>query len=228
MLSEERLRQAAHHAAQALEDSLPPPSQCHYDVSPEFRRNMKKLCRQAKRRPYRKVWKAVACAALVLILGSTSYLGLNAQAREAFFGWVTQITQNVSYYFFSGSSDKHPENYRYVLPEIPEGYTQDAVDEDGGLRMELYTNEKGETLAFETQYTTESSDYELFLDVDKLEIKKVTVQGVSGDLYIDPTGEQSSTLIWKDPETDVLLSLTAYLPEDQLISMADSVVRQEK
>lgn len=62
MLSEERLRQAAHHAAQALEDSLPPPSQCHYDVSPEFRRNMKKLCRQAKRRPYRKVWKAVACA----------------------------------------------------------------------------------------------------------------------------------------------------------------------
>ena len=101
MLSEERLRQAAHHAAQALEDSLPPPSQCHYDVSPEFRRNMKKLCRQAKRRPYRKVWKAVACAALVLILGSTSYLGLNAQAREAFFGWVTQITQNVSHYFFS-------------------------------------------------------------------------------------------------------------------------------
>lgn len=228
MLSEERLRQAAHHAAQALEDSLPPPSQCHYEVSPEFRRNMKKLCRQAKRRPYRKVWKAVACAALVLILGSTSYLGLNAQAREAFFGWVTQITQNVSHYFFSGRSDKHPENYRYVLPEIPEGYTQDVVDEDGGLRMELYTNEKGETLAFETQYTTESSDYELFLDVDKLEIKKVTVQGVSGDLYIDPTGEQSSTLIWKDPETDVLLSLTAYLPEDQLISMADSVVRQEK
>lgn len=228
MLSEERLRQAAHHAAQALEDSLPPPSQCQYEVSPEFRRNMKKLCRQAKRRPYRKVWKAVACAALVLILGSTSYLGLNAQAREAFFGWVTQITQNVSHYFFSGSSDKHPENYRYVLPEIPEGYTQDVVDEDGGLRMELYTNEKGETLAFETQYTTESSDYELFLDVDKLEIKKVTVQGVSGDLYIDPTGEQSSTLIWKDPETDVLLSLTAYLPEDQLISLADSVVRQEK
>ena len=228
MLSEERLRQAAHHAAQALEDSLPPPSQCHYDVSPEFRRNMKKLCRQAKRRPYRKVWKAVACAALVLILGSTSYLGLNAQAREAFFGWVTQITQNVSHYFFSGSSDKHPENYRYVLPEIPEGYTQDVVDEDGGLRMELYTNEKGETLAFETQYTTESSDYELFLDVDKLEIKKVTVQGVYGDLYIDPTGEQSSTLIWKDPETDALLSLTAYLPEDQLISLADSVVRQEK
>lgn len=228
MLSEERLRQAAHHAAQALEDSLPPPSQCQYEVSPEFRRNMKKLCRQAKRRPYRKVWKAVACAALVLILGSTSYLGLNAQAREAFFGWVTQITQNVSHYFFSGSSDKHPENYRYVLPEIPEGYTQDVVDEDGGLRMELYTNEKGETLAFETQYTTESSDYELFLDVDKLEIKKVTVQGVSGDLYIDPTGEQSSTLIWKDPETDVLLSLTAYLPEDQLISLADSVVQQEK
>lgn len=26
MLSEERLRQAAHHAAQALEDSLPPPA----------------------------------------------------------------------------------------------------------------------------------------------------------------------------------------------------------
>ena len=228
MLSEERLRQAANHASQALEDSLPPPSQCHYDVSPEFRRNMKKLCRQAKRRPYRKVWKAVACAALVLILGSTSYLGLNAQAREAFFGWVTQITQNVSHYFFSGSSDKHPENYRYVLPEIPEGYTQDAVDEDGGLRSELYVNEQGEYLAFETQYVTEESAYELFMDVDGLEITKVMVQGVSGDLYVDPMGKQSSTLIWKDPETDVLLSLTAYLPKDELISLADTIVRQEK
>ena len=228
MLSEERLRQAAHHAAQALEDSLPPPSQCRYDVSPEFRRNMEKLCRQAKRRPYRTVWKAVACAALVLILGSTSYLGLNAQAREAFFGWVTQITQNVSHYFFSGSSDKHPENYRYVLPEIPEGYTQDAVDEDGGLRSELYVNEQGDYLAFETQYVTEESAYELFMDVDGLEITKVMVQGVSGDLYVDPMGKQSSTLIWKDPETDVLLSLTAYLPKDELISLADTIVRQEK
>lgn len=228
MLSEERLRQAAHHAAQALEDSLPPPSQCHYEVSPEFRRNMKKLCRQAKRRPYRKVWKAVACAALVLILGSTSYLGLNAQAREAFFGWVTQITQNVSHYFFSGASDKHPENYRYVLPEIPEGYTQDMVDEDGGLRSELYVNERGEYLAFETQYVTEESQYELFVDNGGMEVKKVSVHGASADLYLDPTGEKSNTLIWKDPETDVLLSLSAYLPEDQLISLADSVVRQEK
>ena len=189
---------------------------------------MKKLCRQAKRRPYRTVWKAVACAALVLILGSTSYLGLIAQAREAFFGWVTLITQNGSHYFFSGSSDKHPENYRYVLPEIPEGYTQDVVDEDGGLRSELYVNEQGDYLAFETQYVTEDSQYELFLDTGDVETKKVSVNGVDADLYVDPTGEQSSTLIWKDPETDVLLSLTAYLPEDQLISLADSGVRQEK
>lgn len=228
MLSEERLRQAAHQAAQALEESLPPPSQCQYEVSPEFRRNMEALCRKAKRRPHRKVWRAVACAALVLLLSGTSYLGLNAQAREAFFGWVTQITRNVSHYFFSGSADKHPEHYRYVLPEVPAGYTQKETFEDAGLRSELYVNERGEYLAFETQYPTQSSNYELFLDVDKLERKQVTVQGVSGDLYTDPTGAQSSTLVWNDPETDVLLSLTAYLPEDQLLSLADSVVRQEK
>lgn len=228
MLSEERLRQAAHHAAQALEDSLPPPSQCHYDVSPEFRRNMKKLCRQAKRRPYRTVWKAVACAALVLILGSTSYLGLNAQARDAFFGWVTQITQNVSHYFFSGSSDKHPENYRYVLPEIPEGYTQDVVDEDGGLRSELYVNEQGEYLAFETQYVTEESQYELFTYYGDGEHKKVSVCGADADFYLDETEAKANTLVWKDPETDVLLSLSACMDENQLISLAESVTRQEK
>ena len=83
-------------------------------------------------------------------------------------------------------------------------------------------------MAFETQYVTEDSQYELFLDTGDVETKKVSVNGVDADLYVDPTGEQSSTLIWKDPETDVLLSLTAYLPEDQLISMADGVVRQEK
>lgn len=228
MLSEERLAPGRPPRGPSVRRQPPAPSQCHYDVSPEFRWNMKKLCRQAKRRPYRKVWKAVACAALVLILGSTSYLGLNAQAREAFFGWVTQITQNVSHYFFSAALTSTRKITVTFCRRFQRGYTQDAVDEDGGLRSELYVNEQGDYLAFETQYVTEESAYELFMDVDGLEITKVMVQGVSGDLYVDPMGKQSSTLIWKDPETDVLLSLTAYLPKDELISLADTIVRQEK
>ena len=45
MISEERLKQAVHEAAEALDRSLPDPEACTYEPSPEFEARMQTLIR---------------------------------------------------------------------------------------------------------------------------------------------------------------------------------------
>ena len=64
--------------------------------------------------------------------------------------------------------------------------------------------------------------------VDEMEQKTVSINGTPADYYFDNTGTHSNTLVWTDPETKALLTLSAYLEEDTLIYMAENVIREEK
>ena len=52
---------------------------------------MEALLRRRKRAPVYRVLKGVACFFLAFLLGGTIFLSTNAQAREAFFGWVREM-----------------------------------------------------------------------------------------------------------------------------------------
>ena len=56
----------------------------------------------------------------------------------------------------------------------------------------------------------------------------VTVHGTSADLYLSLDENASSTIIWTDPSTGALIDVTAFLGEDALISLAESVTPIEK
>lgn len=87
MISEDRLRQAVRDAGALLDQSLPDPDQCHHTFSPAFLNRMEALLRRRKRAPVYRVLKGVAC---FFLLGGTIFLSTNAQAREAFFGWLSE------------------------------------------------------------------------------------------------------------------------------------------
>lgn len=87
----------------------------------------------------------------------------------------------------------------------------------------------GEYLSFSYQYVTEDTESMLSLFfVDEMEQKTVSINGTPADYYFDNTGTHSNTLVWTDPETKALLTLSAYLEEDTLIYMAENVIREEK
>ena len=90
MISEDRLRQAVRDAGALLDQSLPDPDQCHHTFSPAFLNRMEALLRRRKRAPVYRVLKGVACFFLAFLLGGTIFLSTNAQAREAFFGWLSE------------------------------------------------------------------------------------------------------------------------------------------
>ena len=54
------------------------------------------------------------------------------------------------------------------------------------------------------------------------------VHGNSADLYIAHDPEGSNTVIWMDKETGALLEVTAFLPQDELMALAESVTPIKK
>lgn len=228
--TDDRLRQAAQEAGAILDGSLPAPEDCPHTFSLPFQAKMAKLLRRHKRAPARRAMRRVACLVLVCLLGSGVFLTTNAQAREAFFGWVREISENVIHYAFSGtpSPAKNPEDFRYVLPEVPEGY--EVVDhwEADGVCNELYVNSRGEYLSFDYLYNTDHSTTSLDLFSFGTEQIQVFVHGYSADFFYDPSGIESNTIVWWDRETEVMLSLSAYMDKDDLVALAESVIREEK
>ena len=165
MISEDRLRQAVRDAGALLDQSLPAPDQCHHTFSPAFLNRMEALLRRRKRAPVYRVLKGVAC---FFLLGGTIFLSTNAQAREAFFGWLSeQIGGTVDYRFHNDVSEA---THRYRLSEIPSGYWETDRYEAETTGDELYENEAGEYLSFSYQYVTEDTESMLSLFfVDEME-----------------------------------------------------------
>ena len=125
MISEERLKQAVHEAAKALDRSLPDPEACTYEPSPEFEARMQTLIREMgekreRKERRRKLAHRAACLAIAVVACGGCFLGSNAQAREGLWGWIRDS--------FEGS-----QNYSFQSTPIPSGnlpaYTMDVPEE---------------------------------------------------------------------------------------------------
>ena len=93
---------------------------------------------------------------------------------------------------------------------------------------QFYVNDSGEYIDFTYQYETENTGNEAFIVDQNTGRKSVTVHGTSADLYLSLDENASSTIIWTDPSTGALIDVTAFLGEDALISLAESVTPIEK
>ena len=224
--TDDRLRQAAKEAGAILDGSLPAPEDCPHTFSLPFQAKMAKLLRRHKRAPARRAMRRVACLVLVCLLGSGVFLTTNAQAREAFFGWVSQIVESTVDYTFDGAVSE--VKCHYYLPAVPEGYWEVSRYASETSGDELYENASGEYLSFTYLYVTDNSTSMLTLfGIDAMEKANVSVNGISADYYFDDTGEISSSLVWVDPESNALLHLSAYLDKDALIALAETVTRRD-
>lgn len=228
MISEERLRLAAQRAGKALAEGLPEPEDCHHTFSPAFERKIKRLIRKHRYQGFYKGMRRVACVLLVLLLSSGSFLSVSAEARGIVFGWVSERLGTDQRYSFSNHSGQEAADIRYYLPEVPEGYEfLETVDVDNGWTT-LYSNEDDEYLDFSYfREPPENMAMSLYLTVDGMDKTILTVHGMTAEYYEDSTGEHSNALVWIDTETNTLFYLDAYLEQDQLVKLAESVTAEE-
>lgn len=227
MISEDRLRQAVRDAGALLDQSLPDPDQCHHTFSPAFLNRMEALLRRRKRAPVYRVLKGVACFFLAFLLGGTIFLSTNAQAREAFFGWVWEQAEGAQRYFHQGDVTSSSDIVHYQI-DVPDGYWLDDEMREESFVYSFYSNKEGLYLDFFYQYETENSGGETYIDDTDATTIQTEVHGNPADLYIAHDPEGSNTVIWMDKETGALLEVTAFLPQDELMALAESVTPTKK
>jgi hypothetical protein len=224
VISEERLREAAHQAGRALADSVPDPETCSHVYSPSFQKKMDRLIRRRKQRKLSRPRKAVAALLVVFLLAGSVFLGGNAQAREFVFGWLSERVDSAQHYFFEGPALGNQDTPRYALAEIPQGYTEwDTLEDETGCST-IYVNEAGQFLRFEYQTETAAGSTDIFFDTDGMEKASVQVNGVPADFYCDDTGTSGNLIVWQDEETDTLLFLSGYFTQEELIDLAENVI----
>lgn len=227
MITEDALRRAAREADRALADSLPDPADCAHTFSPQFQRRMARLIRRHRYKGLYRGLRRAACVLLAVLLGGTVFLGTNAQAREAFFGWVREQVEGAQRYFHQGNVTSASEIVHYQI-DIPEGYwLEDSLEAEGYFDY-YYVNDDGDSIEFTYQYETEAAGGELYVDDRETEKKQVMVCGTPGELYLSNEEEMSNTVIWMDQSTGALIDVTAFLEEDALLGLAETVTTVEK
>lgn len=178
---------------------------------------------QRKKKTVTKVWLSrVAGILLAILLAGSAVPAFSTEARASFLGWVRQQIESLYAYVYMGDPVA-ADPVRYELSEIPEGFNlATAYDIDGG-ELFIYTNdETGIIGAFSYSINpTESSS--IVLEGGVCEHRKVTVNGLPGDLYIPTDGSVRSELLWMDDTTGTIFSLSFPFDEETMLNIAESI-----
>lgn len=220
--TDEELRQAARTYRQRMIATLPAPAECKEKPSPELHAKITRLiARDLRNAAIRRIGKRVAMLLLCALLGVSTWLAVDTEARASFFQWVREVyEESVLYRYFTDSADDTPETLpTYTLSPLPDGYTETATMGDDFIRMTMFNGPDGMVmLSYQlvqtgTQLEFHSSDYEYFHS---------SVNGISADFYQSSQG-LSNELVWIDESNSVAFRLSAHLEESRMVALAETV-----
>ena len=215
MMTTEALAQAAREANRALVAAAEALEDCGQPLpTPKWERRL----------PFWEIqqsFRRAAAAALVLLLGCGSWLTLDAEAREAFTGWVRGIYEEVAIYH-PGNTD-HDQHFDYLPGWLPAGYKELLWNEGASGVTAVYINEYGKVLQFGYQYKNGGTS--VLFDTQNMKLSRMTVNGASADLWIAESGGGFPVLIWVDQNNQAFY-VSGDLQTEELIHFAESLEQQ--
>lgn len=220
MITDEMLKIAAAEADQAILHSLPQPDECDHSFSPRFERSMRGILRRMRHPAAYRFLSRAACFLVAVLLVGASWLAVDVEARADFVVWVRQQYESMVEYRFTGSA---PEGaaLHYAPTWLPDGYEEIKADSAGGTAMRLYSNPDGRMIYFLSSSGADATS--LFLVSDTATVEKVLVGTQEADFYQEADPERANALVWQSETGEVLFSLSAALPKDDLIKIAASI-----
>lgn len=214
-MTEKQLRQAAEEYVQAFSESLEAPEA--HTFSRRFERKMRGLLTKSAHPVWAAFGRAVASFAMVMLVLFGSVLAVDAEARELFLGWFRQQMDGAVHF---SSRNPSQEDTQYQLTWIPEGYEfYDCMQLDGGEDI-LYVNEAGDFFAFSYQRSSENGETYFF--PGEHNEKQVSVQGMTGTLYLPHDKQISPGIVWQN-EAGTLFDISGRCDVATLLRAAESV-----
>lgn len=221
--TDDDLRHAAHLLRQRMMASLPEPKECKEKPSPDLHTKINRLIvRDLRNAAFQRIAKRVASILLCILLGCSTWLAVDTNARAAFFQWVREVyEESVLYRYFNDPADDVPETLpTYTLSPLPDGYTETATMGDNFIHMTLFNGSDGTVML---SYQLAQSNIQLELHSAEFELTSTFVNDVSAEFYdfIDP--DTSNELIWIDEVNNVTFRLTAKLDLAEMVTLAETV-----
>ena len=198
-----------------------------HTFSPSFERRMRKLLRRGKHPVWYKSLHAAACVLLALLLSGCAVLAVSPEAREVFAGWVREIHDNYFLYEFFGNEEREPVSKEEVLYQpsyVPTGYRIEyrAVYSDGIVTV-CYTDDQTGNIAVFTYFSDTASPVMQISRDSEDTYKKVTVNGISADLYLDSEEGETNVIVWADEKNGAAFNIGGVMSGEELARMAESV-----
>ena len=223
-MNEEELSRAAARAAELLNEALPRPEDCNHTFSPRFRRKMRHLLFRQQHPVLMRGLQSAAVLFLTITVLFGSLLTVSTDAREFVFGWVRGQFGSGFIYTFDG--DAAPSEIpQYCLGWIPDGYTQDFTSELEGGKILIYGNAEGKQMLFAYSSASTGTVFALHQTDDCIQ-KDVSINGMTGTIYISPRENEPSAIVWIDPERNIVFDIGAVVDPQALIKMAENVTEK--
>ena len=219
-MMDEMLIQAAKQVGEAMLASLPEPEECHHEFSPEFERNMERLIQKTKRKTrIRRCLQSIAVAALVVVIGLSTWLAVDTEARAAMVEWIRTVYEDsIIYEFFHPGAEEGDTSYR--LGWVPEGYS--LIQEENGelVCIAVYQNDD-DMIYLSYSHSDNRGQTELFPGNSGTE--PITVLGNTGEFYAAKDESETNELVWFDDEVGILFTISSSLNQESMLKMAESV-----
>ena len=226
MISNEFIRQATEEYHEESMSAIPTENEIDHVFSDRFENNMRSVIKKNNHPQLNRVLRMAASFALVILVASGTVMALSPTARAAVMGWLFGQDGTTFSYTSMGEESESDVYYKYELAEIPEGYFlwQEIVDESQSIM--LYAEEETGHLLKVTGPPNDGTGA-MFLLTTTDEKSTVQIGDITADFYQSSTADSSSGLAWVDPENDYLICLDGFFSKEELIEMAESLVKME-
>lgn len=225
MITDEMLRIAAAEASQAICDSLPRPEECDHQFSPRFERKMRRVLRRVRHPVAYKYLRRAACFLVAVMLVGASWITVDAEARGAFFAWVRHQYENFVEYRFEGPVPNDEMTTRYTPTWLPDGYEETKVQSAEGTSSRTYSNRDGQAIHFMCSLGADATS--LFVVSEQMTLEEVSVGTQEADFYQDADPQNANVLVWHSESGDILFWISASLPRDEMVKIAESIELKE-
>lgn len=219
--TDDDLRQAAPIVRQRMLASLPAPEDCHYDISPTLKEKIRQIIiKDHRRTAIRKLRKQVAMVALCILLGISSWLAVDTEARAAFFQWVREVYEDsVIYHFFGEREPK--EIQKHGITSLPQGYEETMRFEEPFMHTVFY--ESAEDMIILSYQIVDESTQKVFSE-DEMTHEVVKLKKHTADYYVPLDSTKTSELLWIDQDSLLCFCISSYLDQSAVINLANSVL----
>lgn len=186
----------------------------------------------AKKRA-RPLWKSVIQRAAVILLvaslGFGSIMAISPTVRAAVVQWITEWYEEHITYRYAGEeiTGAMPQ---YEIMDLPEGYVESRRIELPNMVSIEYLRENGETntgISLTYTYMQDGSASD-FLTEDA-EVIPIIVNGFNGQMVLkDDSAPSNNTVTWIDGENNIQFEVSAFMGQEDILHIAESVSLVEK